>query len=603
MQSADQIIAESKPDVVLYSVMASRLEGICREMTHTLLRTARSPVLALAHDFSCTIVSGDNEWLMAADGLPIMVGGAPQAAAYMMECHAKLSAGDAFIHNDPYHANTHSGDLTILVPVLVAGEHLFTVVVRGHQADIGNALPTTYMAAAKDVFEEGAVVFPCVQVQRDYEDVSDIIRMAFSRIRSPEVWYGDYLAMVGAARIGERSLMDLAEKYGSLTVTGFVEWWLNYGERRTAQAIGQLKSGVWLGQTVHDPIGGIDEIPLTVEVTVDSAEGTIDVNLVNNPDCLPFGLNQSETTATAAALVGVFNCLDPRIPKNSGSLRRITVRLRENCVAGIPRYPASCSVATTNIADRIVNMVQTAFAEMGSDFGMAEGAVSLGPDRPNVSGKDPRANNRDYAVQLFIGTQGGPATSSTDGWLAYVLPVAAGVLHKNSVEATEHKLPILILENRVRDNCEGPGRFRGAPGNELMYGPVGAPMDVYYVLDGVEHPPKGVQGGWNGVGPRVYRLTRDGTRVDETHRDGYVPLEDGEFLIAASCGGAGHGSPIEREASQVLHDVRERYVSVERALEVYGVVIHGDADVPESLEVALQQTEDARERLRRSSRL
>ena len=60
-----------------------------------------------------------------------------------------------------------------------------------------------------DVYAEGALIFPCVRVQRDYSDVDDIIRMCPTRIRVPDQWYGDYLAMVGAARIGERRLDDL----------------------------------------------------------------------------------------------------------------------------------------------------------------------------------------------------------------------------------------------------------------------------------------------------------------------------------------------------------------------------------------------------------
>ena len=49
--------------------------------------------------------------------------------------------------------------------------HRFTVLVKAHQADCGNALPTTYMGSAKDVYEEGALIFPAVQIQMDFKDV------------------------------------------------------------------------------------------------------------------------------------------------------------------------------------------------------------------------------------------------------------------------------------------------------------------------------------------------------------------------------------------------------------------------------------------------
>ena len=57
-----------------------------------------------------------------------------------------------------------------------------------------------------------------MRVQRDYRDIEDIIRMCRRRIRVPEQWYGDYLAALGAARIGERRLKELCDQYGLETI-------------------------------------------------------------------------------------------------------------------------------------------------------------------------------------------------------------------------------------------------------------------------------------------------------------------------------------------------------------------------------------------------
>ena len=59
------------------------------------------------------------------------------------------------------------------------------------------------MGAARDVYEEGALIFPAVQVQHDYRDIEDIIRICEMRIRVPEQWRGDFRGMLGAARIGD----------------------------------------------------------------------------------------------------------------------------------------------------------------------------------------------------------------------------------------------------------------------------------------------------------------------------------------------------------------------------------------------------------------
>jgi N-methylhydantoinase B len=75
------------------------------------------------------------------------------------------------------------------------------VLAKAHQADIGNAQPTTDMATARDGYEEGALIFPAVQVQRDYLDIEDILRLCAMCLRVPDQWRGDYLASLGAARI------------------------------------------------------------------------------------------------------------------------------------------------------------------------------------------------------------------------------------------------------------------------------------------------------------------------------------------------------------------------------------------------------------------
>ena len=102
-----------------------------------------------------------------------------------------------------------------------AGEHHFTVWVKAHQADCGNSQPTTYMGDARDVYEEGALIFPAVKVQEDYEELTDIVRMCEMRIRVPEQWRGDFLAMMGAARIGEREILAMGEEYGWDTLHAF----------------------------------------------------------------------------------------------------------------------------------------------------------------------------------------------------------------------------------------------------------------------------------------------------------------------------------------------------------------------------------------------
>ncbi|MGH8595896.1 MAG: hydantoinase B/oxoprolinase family protein, partial [Gammaproteobacteria bacterium] len=190
MNEPQEFPAARQIDPILMAVLANRLNAIVREMANTLLKTARSAVLAVVRDFSCSIVTGDNRLLCPGEGLPVHIFGSSLQTQAMCDLHPDLAIGDAFLHNDPYLGNTHPADHTVLVPVFIDGVHLFTTCAKAHQADCGNSIPSTYHAYAKDVYEEGALIFPCVRVQKEYCDVDDIIRMCKRRIRVPEQWYG-----------------------------------------------------------------------------------------------------------------------------------------------------------------------------------------------------------------------------------------------------------------------------------------------------------------------------------------------------------------------------------------------------------------------------
>ena len=232
-------------DGVRLAILNKRFEAICRKMANTLFRTGRSGVLNTARDFSCCIVTADCELLATAESLPIHVLSGPDLmAASMKAFHPALQRGDAFLHNSPYHGCSHPADHTILVPVIDDdGRHRFTVLAKAHQADCGNSIATTYHGSARDVYEEGALIFPAVQVQRGYETIEDIVRMCRMRIRVPDQWWGDFLAMLGAARVGEREVMALADEVGWETLDLFAAEWFDYSERRMVEALKGLPAG------------------------------------------------------------------------------------------------------------------------------------------------------------------------------------------------------------------------------------------------------------------------------------------------------------------------------------------------------------------------
>ena len=578
-------------DGVRLAILSNRWEGIARKMANTLLRTGRSGVLATARDFSCCIVTADCRLLATAESIPIHVLSGPDLMARsMIDLHPELRAGDAFLHNSPYHGCSHPADLSILVPIMDdTGRHRYTAVVKAHQADIGNSLPTTYMGSARDVYNEGALIFAATQVQRDYKDIEDIIRICQLRIRVPEQWWGDYLAMVGAARIAEREVISLAAEIGWDELDDYVEEWFEYSETIMAAAISRLPAGIVTKSSTHDPAPGTppEGIKVNATVTVDPQAGRITVDLRGNIDSLPCGLNVSEACTRTAAMIGILNAIPEDVPRNAGSFRRLDILLREGGVVGIPRHPTSCSVATTNVADRITNPVQTAIAELTEHAGQAEAGPILPGTMAVVSGVDPR-RNRPFVNQLFIVHTGGAGTPTEDAWVTIAHAGNAGMLYQDSIEVSELHYPLRIYDKRLVIDTEGAGKFNGAPSSTAEYGPIGCSMDINFVSDGCQNPAKGVRGGGTGGNAKQFRRRIDGS-LETLPGVTSITLVPGERIVAVTCGGGGFGSPLDRDPHRVAHDAREGWITRKRAADVYGVILDKQFGIDEGATVTKRQ--------------
>lgn len=576
---------EYEVEPYLMTILSKKFEMVTKDMTQSLLRSARSGVISVARDFSSAITLYDGRQFMIDEGLPVHLVNIQYVPQRTLELHEDIQPGDCFLTNSPYAGNTHHADYTLHVPVFYEGTPLFWVVSRAHQADIGASEPTTYLPEAEDVFEE-AMHFPSVRIQEDYEDRADVVRTLKLNIRSGESqWYGDYRAQIASVRTGERGLEDLCEEYGVDTIQRFARTWLRYGERMMRDQISELPRRTVEHTSHHDPVPGAEDgIPVPVTLDIYPENEQIVVDLTDSIENIPSGFNLTEATSVAGAYAGVFNNVDSNTPRNQGSIDRIEVKLEEGSVVGKPVYPAATATSTTNVSGVLFNAVQAAFGKLGEPYGMAEGCTGIPPNAAVISGTDFRRDDEPFVNQIILRAGGGPGVYGHDGWVLYGLPGAAGVMHRDSVEIDERKFPILVERNELLPDSEGAGEFRGAPGSICVYGPREDPMTAAYISNGIEFPPQGIRGGGPGAPAEAKRTTVDGT--DETLEGiGVVELAPGERITGRISGGGGYGDPYERDPESVRADVAAGIVSPERARERYGVIVDvDDADGTVSLD-------------------
>src|SRR5262249_26539407 len=149
---------------------------------------------------------------------------------------------------------------------------------------------------------------------------------------------------------------------------------------------------------------------------------------------------------------------------------------------------------------------QRAIAEIADGFGQAETGPIIPPSAGVISGNDPRAENAAFVNQLMLGLTGGAGTPVSDGWLTIVHVGNAGMCRHDSIEVDELHHPIRVLQRRIVADTEGAGRFRGAPGCLVEYGPIeGCRMRVIWVADGTITPAAGVRGGFSGGLIKVHK--------------------------------------------------------------------------------------------------
>jgi N-methylhydantoinase B len=113
-------------------------------------------------------------------------------------------------------------------------------------------------------------------------------------------------------------------------------------------------------------------------------------------------------------------------------------------------------------------------------------------------------------------------------------------------------------------------------------------MTAAYVTDGYHHPPRGTQGGGDGAASIPLRVRVDGSEAQLQPISQEV-LAPGELLGHLLSGGGGYGGPRTREVERVRDDVLARFVSFERAREVYGVAFTSDA-LDDSLQIDAAET-------------
>jgi N-methylhydantoinase B len=98
---------------------------------------------------------------------------------------------------------------------------------------------------------------------------------------------------------------------------------------------------------------------------------------------------------------------------------------------------------------------------------------------------------------------------------------------------------------------------------------------ISYICDRERAVVWGIEGGLPSM-PHGLTLKRAGAAAEERLGSIFsdVPIGEGDVFSRPTAGGGGFGDPLEREPKLVIEDIKDDYVSIERAAKDYGVVVH-----------------------------
>lgn len=222
---------------------------------------------------------------------------------------------------------------------------------------------------------------------------------------------------------------------------------------------------------------------------------------------------------------------------------------------------------------------------------------------------DPRTgHDLEYFAAPFIEEGGTGAVKGFDGWDGETGSIHSGALKRGSVEECELVFPFRWDVVEIAQDSEGPGEFisgRGTYSDRLCVAPPGARTVLMSGdCDGAVHPPPGMAGAPPAQLGRIYMQ-----RAEKKKREIFKTIDmdemyPGDLLITRTSGGAGWGNPLNREPERVRLNVRDGFLSIQRARDVYGVVItEKKKGNPETVEVDYEETEELRRKMKIEQRL
>ncbi|MGL4300278.1 MAG: hydantoinase B/oxoprolinase family protein, partial [Candidatus Neomicrothrix subdominans] len=313
---------------------------------------------------------------------------------------------------------------------------------------------------------------------------------------------------------------------------------LDHGERTVAAALAAAPLGEWSYDDVMDSSGPAPSqrrpVPVRVRLRLDGSSATFDYSQCGAS--APGNVWAPKAVTLSATFWALRSILDPTLPANGGTLRRLQVITRPGTVTDA-LAPTAVGAGNVEVSQRVADVALGALAGAFPDRVPAD---SQGTMNSILLGGDGWVS-----YETVGGGQGGrPVVGGAEP-----LPGMSGVhtamtnTLNTPVEATERALGVRVRRYRLRRGSGGTGLAAGGEGIEREL-EVLEPVTVSLICERREVAPHGRAGGGDGaVGENWLLPGGDEAQARRLPGKCTLQLETGDVIRMLTPGGAGWGSP------------------------------------------------------------
>jgi N-methylhydantoinase B len=562
--------AVQKADPATFEIIKNSLYKIAEEMRVVLAKTAYSPLLKSAGDYSCGVFDARGEMVAQGPDLPIHLGSMPDAVrAVVGTFAADVHDGDVLLHNDPYFGGSHLPDVNVVRPAFYEGRLLGYACLRAHWPDVGSATPGSY-GAVTEIFGEGLRIPPLRLISRGALNV-DLEKLILANVRTPDERKGDLGAQLAATLRATERLKVLAQRYGSGELIGYMTQVMDYSERLMRATLMDLPDGEGIfedfcdGDGIADDESGADA-PFRIRLSVKKTADRLVVDFAGTDAQVKGPMNAPLSVTASGVFCGLKTAVDPNnlIPPNSGCWRSIEIRARKGSVVNA-EFPAPVVYANHEISHRVADMVMGALVSFMPEQVMAcsQGTSAI----LTLGGVDPRNGRRYVSYETVKGGYG--ARPNKDG----INCIASGISNtmNTPVEIMETAFPVRIERYEVNPDSGGAGRYRGGCGAKRVWRMLeDADATCALCMERMTSPPFGLLGGTAGAAAVVTLTTPDGV-TRRLPSKGAFAAPAGSVVAMITPGSGGFGPVADRDPAAIGRDLVDGYVSAASAERDYGI--------------------------------